>query len=157
MARCYTVNLSPTAIAVATTDLAELSAADDVPIKIRAIRVWQTSDVGDAQDEVITIQLVRGNTTSGAGGTAATPVPKNPKDAAATFVAEVGNTTAASVGTTTIPYSTGWNVRAPLEVIFPEDMMPGTDQGSGFLCLRMAAAPADSITIGCSIDVWEMN
>jgi hypothetical protein len=157
MPRCYTVNFTPAAIAVATTDLIDLKAADDVPIKVRALRIWQTSDVGDAQDEVITVQLVQGNTTDGTGGAAATPAKINPKDAAATLTARNGDTTAASAGTAVVVYSTGWNVRAPLEIIFPEDMMRGTDQGSGLLCLRIAAAPADSLTIGASLDVWEMN
>lgn len=157
MSRCYTVTLTPTAIAVATTDLIAIAAADDIPIKIRSIRFWQTSDVGDAQDEVITLQVVRGNTTSGSGGATFTPVPKNPKDTAAAFTARVGDTTAASAGTTTIPYQTGVNVRAPFEMIFPEDQMPGTDQGTGFLVLRLGAAPADSLTLACSIDVWELN
>ncbi len=157
MTRCYTVTLPPTAITVATTDLVALAAADDIPIKIRAIRWWQTSDVQDAQDEIITLQVVRGNTTAGTGGATSTPVAKNPKDAAAAFTARISDTTAASAGTTTIPYQTGVNVRAPFEMIFPEDLMPGTDQGTGFLVLRLGAAPADSLTLAVSVDVWEMN
>lgn len=157
MPRCYTVNLAPTAIAVATTDLIALIPADDVPIKVRAIRWWQTSDFGDTQDEVITLQLVRGNTTNGSGGATATPVPKSSRDAAAVTTARVGDTTAASAGTTVIPYSTGPNVRSSFEIIFPEDMMVGSDQGGGQIVLRLAAAPADSLTMGASIDFWEMS
>ncbi len=156
MPRCYTVTLTPTAIAVTTTDLIAVRAATDMPIKIRALRVWQTSDFGDTQDEVVTLQLVRGNTTAGSAGATFTPVPKDKKDAAASLTARVGDTTAASAGTTDIPYQTGWNVRAPLEMIFPEDMMPRGDQGGGFIVLRLGAAPADSLTIGASIDVWEL-
>lgn len=154
MQRCYTVNLAPAA-ATAAIDLAALVSADDIPIKVRAIRVWQTSDVGDAQDEVLTLNIVRGNTTPGAGGAAGTQAPKSPKDSAASFTSRVGDSTAASAGSPVTVYSTGWNVRAPLEVTFTEDEMPGTDQGTGFLVLRLGAAPADSLTIGCSIDVWE--
>jgi hypothetical protein len=156
MSRCYTVNLTVAAIANATTDLCELGAADDIPIGIRAIRWGQTSDVGDAQDEVLELQLVRGNTVSGSGGSAATPVRKKPKDSAATFTAEVGNTTAANTGTTEIPYKTWVNVRAAFEITFTEDEMVCTDQGSGLLVLRLPNAPADSLTMGISIDVWEM-
>jgi hypothetical protein len=155
--RCYTVNLTPTAIAVATTDLIAVLAATDFPIKVRAIRIWQTSDFGDAQDEVVTINLVRGNTTVGSGGPGAfTPIRKVRTDAAASFTARTADTTAASAGTPETPYSTGWNVRNPLEVIFPDEMMVGT-HGNQFLVLRFGAAPVDSLTIGCSIDVWEMN
>lgn len=155
MPRCYTVNLAPTAIAVATTDLAELDAAAEIPIAIRAIRVWQTTDFSDAQDEVLTINVVRGNTTSGSGGSAFTPIPKNNRDVASGFTSEVGNTTAASSGTAVTVYSTGWNVRAPLEIIFPETEMPRTD-GATLMCIRLGAAPADSLTIGLSVDVWEL-
>lgn len=156
MPRCYTVNFTPTSETVAV-DLVALVSADDIPIKIRAIRVWQTSDVGDAQDEILTINVVRGNTSAGTGGAAGTQVPKNPKDVAASFTSRVGDTTAASAGTAVTAYSTGWNVRAPFEMVFPEDQMVGTDQGTGFLVVRLGGAPADAITIGCSVDVWELN
>lgn len=156
MPRCYTVNLTLTAIANATTDLAEFGAADDIPIGIRAIRWWQTSDFTDAQDEGLELQLVRGNTASGSGGATATPVRKGVKNSAASFSAEVGNTTAASGGTPEIPWRTGFNVRQGLDVIIPETEMVWTDQGTGFLALRLATAPADSITMAVSIDVWEM-
>ncbi len=155
MPRCYTVTLTPTAIAVATTDLIELQAADDVPIGIRAIRVLQVTDFGDAQDEVLRISVVRGNTASGSGGSAFTPVKKRPKDSAASFTAEVGNTTAANTGTTETVYSNGFNVRAGLDVIIPESDMAWTDQAANFLVLRLPAAPVDSLTIGVEIDVWE--
>lgn len=156
MPRCYTVTLAPTAIAVATTDLIELAAADDVPIGIRAIRILQITDFGDAQDEVVRVSIVRGNTSSGSGGSAFTPIKKRPKDASASFTAEVGNTTAASAGTTETVYSNGFNVRAGLDVIIPESDMAITDQAANFLVLRLPAAPADSLTIGVEIDVWEM-
>lgn len=156
MPRCYTVVLAPTAIAVATTDILELTAADDIPIGIRAIRNVQLSDFGDAQDEIVRFAAVRGHTTSGSGGSAVTPVRKRPKDATASFTAEAGNTTAASGGTTENPYSNGFNVRAGLDVIIPESDMPCTDQSAGLLVLRFTAAPVDSLTFGCEIDVWEM-
>ena len=156
MARTYTVNLTPTAFTVAA-DLIALAAADDIPIKVLAIRVWQTTELGDAAEETLTLNLVRGNTSAGSGGAAGTQVPKNPKDAAASFTSRTADTTAASSGTAVTPYSTGWNVRAPFEYVFPEEQRPGTDQGTGFLVLRLGGAPADSITIGASIDVMELN
>jgi hypothetical protein len=154
MPRCYTVNLSPAAATVAI-DLVAIIAADDIPVKIRAIRVWQTSDVGDAQDEVLTINVVRGNTTNGSGGAAGTQVPKDGHDAAASFTSRVGDTTAASAGTPVTVYSTGWNVRAPFEYTFPDQIQPRTDQGQGQLVVRLGGAPADSLTIGASVDIEE--
>ncbi|HZQ35372.1 MAG TPA: hypothetical protein VFD32_05530 [Dehalococcoidia bacterium] len=156
MGRLYTINLSPTAITVAA-DLVEIQPADDLPILIHGFRVWQTSDFGDAQDEILTLSWVRGNTTSGSGGnTGVTPAPKNHRDAAAGMTVETANTTAASAGTAVTPYSTGWNVRAPLEVVFTPEQRIRADQGNTIIVLRMGAAPADSLTIGCSVDVEEL-
>lgn len=155
MGRVYTVHLAPTAITVAA-DLVEITPADDIPLLVHGLRVYQTTDVGDAAEEVIGLALVRGNATSGSGGSAATPAPKSARDAAASFTAEVANTTAASAGTPVTVYSTGWNIRAPLEVVFTPEQRPRVDQGQTLMVLRMLAAPADSLTIGASIDVEEI-
>lgn len=156
MGRLYTVHLAPTAITVAA-DLVELTPADDLPILIHGFRVWQTTDTGDAAEEIIGLALVRGHTTSGSGGnTSVTVAPKNHRDAAAGCTAETANTTAASAGTAVTVYSTGWNVRAPLEVVFTPEQRVRADQGNTTLVLRMLAAPADSLTIGCSIDIEEI-
>lgn len=155
MPRTYTVNLTATSVANNTTDLFELAAADDKPIGIRGLRWGQTSDVGDAQDEILELQIVRGNTTSGSGGSAPTGVPKRGSDSAAAFTAEVLNTTAASAGTAVIPYKTWVNVRAGLEMTYTDDQMVCTDQTAGFLVLRLVNAPADAITMGISVDVVE--
>jgi hypothetical protein len=150
----YTIHLAPTAITVAA-DLVEITPADDIPVLIHGFRVWQTTDVGDAAEEIITLSWVRGHTTSG-NGSAATPVPKNHRDVAASMTAETAATTAASVGTTTTPYATGWNIRGPLEVVFAPEQRIRADQGNTTIVLRMGAAPADSLTIGCSVDVEEI-
>lgn len=156
MGRMYNVHLAPAA-ATAALDLVELTPADDIPIVIHGFRVWQTSDTGDTQEEIITLSWVRGHTTSGSGGNSSvTPSSKDHRAAAASFTAETGNTTAASTGTTTTPYATGWNVRVPLEVVFTPEQRIRTDQGNTTIVLRMGAAPADSLTIGCSVDVEEI-
>lgn len=156
MGRVYTINLTPTAITVAA-DLVEITPADDIPVLIHGFRVWQTTELGDAAEEEITLSWVRGNTTSGSGGnTSVAAVPKNHRDAAASMTVETANTTAASTGTAVTPYSTGWNVRAPIEVVFAPEQRIRADQGNTLLVLRMGAAPADSTTIGCSVDVEEL-
>lgn len=154
MTRCYTVNLAPAAATVAI-DLVAIKPATNIPVKIRAIRVWQTSDVGDAQDEVLTINVVRGNATDGSGGAAGTMIKKDERDAAASFTSRVGDTTAASAGTPLTVYSSGWNVRAPFEVIFPDQVQPRCDAGQTNIVVRLGGAPADSLTIGCSVDLEE--
>lgn len=156
MGRVYTINLTPTAITVAA-DLVEITPADDLPVLIHGFRVWQTTELGDAAEEEITLSWVRGNATSGSGGnTSVAAVPKNHRDAAASMTVETANTTAASTGTAVTPYSTGWNVRAPMEIVFTPEQRIRADQGNTLLVLRMGAAPADSTTIGCSVDVEEL-
>jgi hypothetical protein len=156
MGRMYCINLSPTAFTVAA-DLVEITPADDIPVLIHGFRVWQTTELGDAAEEVIGIAWVRGNATSGSGGnTSVACTPKNHRDAAASMTVETANTTAASAGTPVTAYSTGWNVRAPLEVTFTPEQRIRADQGNTLLVLRLMAAPADSTTIGCSVDVEEI-
>lgn len=156
MGRLYTVHLAPAAATVAL-DLVELTPADDKPILIHGFRLYQTSDLGDAAEEIIGIAWVRGNATSGSGGNTSVALsPKNPNDAAAGCTAETGNTTAASAGTAVTVYSTGWNVRAPLEVVFTPEQRIYATQAQTLLVCRMLAAPADSLTIGFSVDVEEI-
>lgn len=155
MGRKYWVDLPPTAITVAA-DLFELTPASNKPIRVLSLNLHQTSDFGDAQDEVISVVWVRGNTTSGSGGSAPTPRPTNPSDAAAGFTAEAANTTAASAGTGVNLPRHGFPVRAGLERPYTPDEAPETS-GTALLVLRMAAAPADSLTIGGCILVEELG
>lgn len=155
MGRRYWVDITPTAIAVTTTDILCLEPADDKPIKVLATNLHQTTDFGDAQDEVVGILWVRGNTTSGSGGNTVTPRPCVPSDTAAGFVAESFNTTAASAGTAVNVQRHGLNVRGGIERPYTNEEVAQTTQAIGFLALRLAAAPADSLTIGGSVLVEE--
>jgi hypothetical protein len=98
--RCYSVIFENVAV-TAAQDIFELSPADDKPIRILSWELTNVSDFGDAQEEVLRLEWIRGFTTSGSGGTAPTPRPANRSDAAAGFAAEVNNTTQATTGTTT--------------------------------------------------------
>jgi len=156
MSGIYTINLTATAFTVAA-DLVEITPADDKPITIHGFRVWQTTELGDAMEETIPIGWVRGNATTGSGGnTAVAAISKNPNEGAASMTVETANTTQATAGTAVMPYATGWNVRAPLEVTFTPEQRVVCTQAQTLLCLRLLAAPGDSTTIGCSVDVEEL-
>ena len=155
MTRCYTVNFTPTSETVAV-DLIALKPATNIPIRLRALRIWQISDFGDAQAEILTINVVRGNATDGSGGATATPLLKDKRDASASFTARVGDTTAASAGTAETVYSTGWPVGSAFEYTFPDPNITRTDAGQTMLVIRLGGAPADALTIGCSVDVEEI-
>lgn len=139
----------------AAADLFELTPADDKPVEIVSVNIGQTSDAGDAQDEMIGFDIIRGHTTSGSGGSAATPVPLDPADAAAGFSAEVGNTTVASAGTTTTLHSDAFNVRAGYTYIPPLDARPKANQGNTTLVGRLTA-PADSLSYKATVVVREL-
>lgn len=156
MGRKYWVDLTPTAVTVAA-DLLELTPADDKPIQVLSINLGQTSDTGDAQEELISLVWVRGHTVAGSGGSSVTPSPCGPGNAAAGFTAKAFNTTAANTGTTANGPRHAWNVRAPLERPYTPDEVFAANQGNTTLVLRMAAAPADSLTISGSILVEELG
>ncbi len=154
--RMYYVDIAPTAV-TAAVDLIELSPADDKPIAIAAVELFQTTDLGDAQEEMIGLLWVRGHTTSGSGGLTPTPRPANPSDVAAGFTAETLNTTAATAGTGVTLARHGWNIRAPREIIYTPETQPQASQANTTLVLRLAAAPADSITLSGYVAVLEFG
>lgn len=155
MGRVYTVSFEATAVA-AQADLFEISPADDKPCKILGMTLCQTSDVGDAADEVCKFAIIRGHATSGSGGSAATPYPVEATDATVGFSAEVCNTTIASTGTGVTLFADGWNVRSGYQVWFPPECQPVVSQANTTLVVRQAA-PADSITMSGTLFVEEMG
>lgn len=152
--RVYTVDLAQVAITVAA-DLFEITPADDKPVTILGFELYQITDLGDAAEEIIGVEWIRGHTVSGSGGATPTPRPLNPSDAAAGFTAEAGNTTAANTGTTVILQNHGWNVRIPTQVVYTPETCPKASQANTTLILRMLNAPADSLTIGGHVIVME--
>lgn len=155
-ARVYYVDLPPTAVTVAA-DLVELTPASNKPIVVLWGEIFQTTDVGDAAEEIIGLLWVRGHTTSGSGGSTSTPRPKNPSDTAAGFTAEIFNTTAASAGTGVNLPRHGWNVRMPCPLQYTPETCPEASAANTTLVLRMAAAPADSLTISGYLAVMELG
>lgn len=157
MGRMYTVQFDNVSVSAAQ-DLFEITPASNKGIRLRGITVSQTgvADVGDAAEELLPVQIVRGHTTGGSGGSAPTPVPLVPNDTAAGFTAEVNNTTIASAGTTTTLFSDNFNVRSGYQFLFPDDMSPMASAGNTTIVVRMTRAPADAITLSGTLFVEEM-
>jgi hypothetical protein len=153
--RIYDAPFGFTAETVAV-DIVELTPADDKPIVIIRTMVGQSTEVGDAQEEFIPIAWIRGNTSSGSGGVAAAaPNTRNPSDATAGFTYEALNTTPSSSGTTKTLAQYAWSVRGGLDMVHLPEERPEASQGNTLMCLRLGAAPVDSITIGGCIVVGE--
>jgi hypothetical protein len=139
------------AIAVTTaTDLFHLTATSDSPILIHEIDLCQTTDLGDAQEEVLRIGVYTG-VTGGSGGTAATEVALGDY-AAVTGVVLMANSSISTGGT--LKWVIGWNIRVPLEKIWTPETRPRVDSGDDPIAFRLLVAPTDSVTISGTL-VWE--
>lgn len=156
MSGTYTVPLAPAA-ATAQQDLFEVVAHASKPAILLGVKLHNLTEVGDAAEEMLSILIKSGQTTSGSGGAAATPVANDPVGApAAGFTAETGNTTKASAGTIVTHKTLGWNVRMEMDKIFPEGEQIIIAAGRR-LTVELATTPADSITIGGELILQEVG
>lgn len=136
-------------------DFFELTPADDRPIELCALFIGVKTEVGDAQDEMIDWRVVSDNTTTG-NGASTTPRPLDTRDASAGFTAETVASTPASAGTEILIHGDTFNVRAGLQIIWPEQYRPKIDQGDTMLCVRLGTALADDATISGTAYVREL-
>lgn len=128
-------------------DFWEIQCADDKPVAMRGCEFAQSSDLGDAAEEVLRTAVRRGNTTSGSGGSAPTMRAADVHDAAPAAVLEANNTTKATTAGATLTNS-GFNIRiAPTPFWWPDNFGPLSDQGQTSMCHELVAAPADAVTI----------
>lgn len=153
MSGVYTVPFAYTGNA--NVDLVELNVASTKPLVILGYDIQQTSDVGDAAEEIVTLTLKTGASTSGSGGSASTPVAADRSNAAATFTAEQANTTKASTGTIVTVATYGWNVRVPDREKFTQEqqiLLPASARAT----FEISAA-TDSLTITGQLWVQEIG
>jgi hypothetical protein len=132
------------------TDVFELTCPSTCRAEFLMMELGQTTDLGDAQEEVLRIGLYRG-ATAGATGTALTEQPfadSNDGPAEATVVANRGT---ASTGGTLLQIIT-WNIRIPTQWIWIPEMRPVTEI-STVSTFRLLTAPTDSITISGTL-IW---
>lgn len=152
MARFYTVSYTGTlAAATGDTDLFNLQAADDKPIRLRAVILSQSSEVGDAQEENlrITIQRFPATVTNGSLGSSVTPQTLDSADAAAGFTARCNDTTVATTSSTAVKIEEfAWNERSsPLERWWPDERFAPVGRQTEALIVRCESTAADDLTI----------
>lgn len=143
--RVYTVQFNGVAV-TAQQDLFEINAPSDAVVELLEFHLSQTSEVGDTQEEGLSILLKSGQTTSGSGGSAPTAVPQSLGDAAFGGTVEVNNTTKASGGTIVTHGAWAWNVRVPFDVIYTPETTKILSPGAR-MTVELATTPADSITM----------
>jgi hypothetical protein len=97
--RVYTapINIGSTS---AQIDIFEIKAASEKPIELLGFQLGQTTEVGDAQEEQLTLVLKRVTSAATTGnGSTVTPVPRLPNDTAAGAAVKAGSTTKLTGGT----------------------------------------------------------
>lgn len=158
----YTARFQNVAV-TALQDLFEIKAPTTGVVIIHDWSIYQTSDVADAAEEILTIETVRGDSgeVSGSGGTTVTPQKQaNNMQAAASSTVEANNTTRMSggspSGTADILGTYGWNVRIPLEKVYTPETRPVIGPGAYF-ALSLPSPPADSLTMGGTITFEEIG
>lgn len=131
------------------TDVFEFTPAADRPMILLGMRLFQTTDLGDAQEEVLRIGLYR-DVTAGSTGTSLTEVKYSNDGGSGTVTAAVvSNRGTASTGGTLIDLI-GWNIRIPLEWFPIPELRPKFSNLAAegpVSSFRLLAAPADSVTI----------
>lgn len=141
-------------------DFFELLAPSDCVVIIHQIQITQSSDMGDANEEGLSVLMKRGvgSVTSGSGGTTPTPAKLQSGFAAAGSTLEANNTTkmATGSGTITTLWSDVWNIRGPwLYLPTPEQRIVLSP--SERLTVELGTTPADSITINGVIVFEELG
>jgi len=158
--RLYTVSFDAATAVSAQIDIFWIAPADDKPVELQELTLWQTSDFGDAQDEVIGLEIIRGFTTVGSGGSASPLIGKfdSPGGTAIAATCRCRDTTLATAGTTDILHMDGWNVRSPYIWTPPtDDWVPFATQAQTSLVVRLLAAPVDAITMNASCKIREFG
>ena len=153
MGRVYAVTFDQVAVSAAQ-DLFEITPAANKPIKIIGLFLGQSSDEGDAAAELLPISVIRGNATSGSGGSTVTPTPLTPTDVAASFTAEANNTTIASTGSPVTLHADAWNVQSGYPLMLPDQLKWPCTAGQTRIVVRVTA-PADAITMSGTLYVEE--
>jgi len=148
------------AVAVtALQDLFEILAPSDAAVIIHGWEMLQTSDVGDAEEEILQIETVRGlGSTTGSGGTTVTTQAKEEGFSAAASIVEANNTTrlTAGGGSLEILESFGWNNRIPLEKIYTPETRPIISP-SDHWTLSLPVAPSDEFTMSGKVTFEEVG
>jgi hypothetical protein len=148
----FSAPLAPTSITT-TVDFFHITAAAENAVTLIAVQLYNTTDVQEAQEEILSMALAR-TVTGGTGGSGLTEVNYHDAGGSAPTATVLGlNTTVSTAGT--VLMHDGWNVRVPYLWCPIPELRPTVDSTQDPIVLRLLAAPADAITIGGCIYWYE--
>jgi hypothetical protein len=132
------------------TDVFELTVPSTCRAELLMLELGQTTDLGDASEEVLRIGLYRG-ATAGSTGTALTEQPFADSNDGAARCTAVSNRGTASTGGTLLQIIT-WNIRIPTQWIWIPEMRPVAEV-STVITFRLVSAPTDAVTCSGTL-IW---
>lgn len=150
MGRIYSASFTETAVS-AQQDLFQLE-ANTVPAIIHAVFLSQTSDLGDAASEGLSI-LIRRVTDAVTNDIA--EVALDGGDAAANADIAVNETTELTTGAAVI-HSEAWNILTPFVYLPPPELRPIVQIGN-VITVNLNTTPADSITMSGTLYFEEIG
>lgn len=159
----YSVSFFEQTIAAASGDydLFEIQPAAGKTIEVVALWIANKSEIGDAQEEMVSYSLTRmtGGTFTSGNGSAATPVKTASGDGAASPTCEtIGATVATSTGTTEHVHQDTFNIRTGLQLYLPPDIRPLIrGQANEALLVRLRTALADDATVSGTLYIREVD
>jgi hypothetical protein len=152
----FTATFSAIAV-TAAQDVFEIVAPADSRLRLREVRLGQYSDFGDAAAEILSVQILRGHSTTGSGGAAVTPANVEGhagRRASAATVAR-NNTTVASGGSPETVLADAFNIAQGWRYAPAEAEMIRLEKAVR-LVVR-TSAPADSLTMNGTLVFEELG
>lgn len=152
----YTV-VAPSTSRTVITDLLEITASTNKTIVLTSLYIGSpsTADMGDAQAEAMKVQIIKGNTVAGSGGT--TPVARPLQTGYPAFLTTNGvvlcnNTTVASSGTELVIHEDNFNVQIGYQWRpAPNEYIIISGASTERVCIRLSA-PADALILGGTLN-----
>lgn len=155
--RCYRIPFTDISVSAAQ-DLFEVISDSTKVTRIKELHLSQSSDPGEAAEELLRIQLKSGSTIGGSGGSSVTPTPLHLGDPAFAGTAARNNTTQAthSFGSFDIHEAFTFNTRMGLVRVFTPQTWITIPPSQAFL-VDLIAAPADALTMSGVLVVEELG
>jgi hypothetical protein len=128
-------------------DLFQFQAPSSDAFELVGFKLSQRSDFGDAEEEGLPINIIRGHLVTGSGGTVIIPTKLDPRDALSRVDCEFGNTTPASTGVERIIDAEVWNIRQTMLYLpIPELRAKGDSSAiNEFIVVRLLVPPTTDI------------
>ena len=130
----------------AQQDLFSLASPSGSPVCIHGCVLSQTTAVGDANERDLLLQVKRGATTVGSGGSSVTPTDLGTAGLAYGGTVRANDTTQAAGGSVATLHSEGWNIRSTWPWI-PTPECRIWVPAAGRLVVSLASTPAAAYTM----------